>query len=144
MSDSPVRTIAARMPVLATCRFALTRATQWVAVGGRQAIVRLERAAVRWQSGVRAAGPFGWAGLGLMFLAFVAVWTVVLPQREGLASLQEQLASSQSRVGSGASQTASPGRQSSEFLRQLPTRRDVPAILGIVVQQAHSGGSQPG
>ena len=74
-----------------------------------------------------------------MVLAFVCVWTVVLPQRDGLTSLREQLATAQAQAsGGGPSATTSPARQSSEFLGQLPTRRDFPAILGIVLQQARA------
>ena len=82
----------------------------------------------------------GWAGFGLLGLALMAIWTAVLPQREALVTLRDQLQTSHSLTGSGTIQATSPGRQSSEFLRQLPTRRDVPAILGVVLQQAKATG----
>jgi hypothetical protein len=138
MSDAPARNSPVAAPVTPISHSIAVRSTRWMDGVARQALTGMERTALRWKSGVRGSGPFGWAGLGLLFAALVATWTVVLPQRQGLADLRETVASSEQAGGAHGTVTASPRRQTAEFLRQLPTRRDVPAILGIVLQQAQA------
>lgn len=138
MSDASLRTAKTRLPDLAAYRSAVTRATLRFAGTARNAVVRFERAALWCRRGIGAAGPIGWAGLGTLLVAFVAAWSVLLPQQENLSALRERLLAAQSRSRDGAEQAASPARQSSEFLRRLPTRSDVPAILGVVLEQAQS------
>ncbi len=139
MNDSPVRTDTHAAPSVATPDTLLVQATRIVTSGQRQLVRRVERSLARVLSRLRSTGTIGLAGLGLLGLALVCVWTVVLPQRAGLASLREQLATAQAQTSSdGPSAAASPGRQSSEFIRTLPLRRDLPAILGIVLQQAET------
>lgn len=139
MSDSPVRTNAHAGPAVATPDSLLARATRLVTSGQRQLVLRAERSLARILSQLRSTGTIGLAGLGLLGLALVCVWTVVLPQRDGLAGLREQLATAQAQSSSGGPGAATgPARQSSDFIRKLPSRRDLPAILGIVLQQAEA------
>lgn len=137
MSDLPVRTESASIPVVATSRAFAARAAQWIDRVGRRAIVGCERAALRSTSRVRAAGPLGWSGLGLLFGALIAGWSVVLPQREGLAGLRDSVSSSQH---AGSVRTASPRQGTAEFLGRLPTRREIPALLGVVLAEAQAAG----
>jgi len=138
MSDSSLRTAASRLPDPAAYRSAVARATLRLAGAGRYAVLRLERTAIWCRRGLGAAGPLGWAGLGTLLLTFVTAWAVLPPQQESLSDLRDRLSAAQARSRSGAEQAGSPARQSSEFLRRLPMRRDIPAILGIVVDQAQS------
>ena len=145
MSDSPVRTNAQAAPIVATPDSLLVRATQLVKSGQQQLVRRVERSLLRILSQLRSTGTIGLAGLGLLGLALVCVWTVVLPQRDGLASLREQLATAQAQANSGGpSATTNQAQQSSDFIRKLPLRRDLPAILGIVLQQAEAAKPESG
>jgi hypothetical protein len=139
MNDSPARTNTHAAPAVATPDSLLVRATRLVTSGQRQLVRWVERSLARILSRLRSTGTIGLTGLGLLGLALVCVWTVVLPQRAGLASLREQLATAQAQTSSGGpSAAANPAWQSSEFIKKLPSRRDLPAILGIVLQQAEA------
>lgn len=139
MSDSPVRTHAQTAPIVATSDTLLVRSSRVVSIGSQRAVMRIERSVVRSLAYLRSTGTIGLSGLGLMGLALVCVWTVVLPQRDGLASLREQLAATQAQAsGSGPNATTGPAQQSSDFIKKLPSRSDLPAILGIVLQQAEA------
>jgi hypothetical protein len=139
MSNSPVRTQAQTAPVVATPDTFLVRSTRMVAVGAQRALMRIERSVARSMVYLRSTGTLGLSGLGLLGLALVCVWTVVLPQRDGLSSLREQLATAQARaIGGGPGASMGPAQQASDFIKKLPARRDLPAILGIVLQQAEA------
>ncbi|MGH8135178.1 MAG: hypothetical protein ACRER4_02425 [Steroidobacteraceae bacterium] len=138
MSVAPVRTNTQATAAVATPDSLLIRATRLVASGQRQLVLRVERGLLRTLSQLRSTGTIGLVGLGLLGLALVSVWTVVLPQRDGLAGLREELAAAQARTGNGPSALATPARQSADFMDKLPSRRDVPAILGVVLQQAEA------
>jgi hypothetical protein len=138
MSDTPNRSVLVATPVLAASRSLAIRATAWIERAGRQSLAGIERAVTRCRSRMRESGPLGWAGIGLLLGALIAAWSVVLPQREGIATLRETVVSSQHSAGATGADVASPRRRTAEFLRKLPTRRDVPAILGVVLQQAQA------
>ncbi len=139
MSNSPVRTNMQTAPVAATRGSLFMRVRQLAASGPKLMLLRAERGMLRAVSRLRSTGTTGLAGLGLLVLALLCIWTVIMPQREGLAALRDELALVQARSSSGGmSPPATPARQSSEFIKQLPTRLELPGILGIVLQQAEA------
>lgn len=138
MSKSPARTDLQAAPVAARGSL-LMRARHLAASGPGQLLARAERGLMRAVSRLRSTGTPGLAGLGLLVLALLCIWTVIMPQRDGLTALRDELALAQARSSSaGASPPATPARQSSEFVRQLPTRLELPGILGIVLKQAEA------
>jgi hypothetical protein len=139
VSGTPVTTSPAPV-VAATTRDKPLAVARRAAVRGRERVAlwvdhSLPRAFAR----VRSTGPMGLGGIGLLAFALIFTWTVLLPQRENLASLRETLEAS--RVGdSTVAASAAPSRQASDFMAKLPRRSDLPALVGVILQQADERG----
>jgi hypothetical protein len=90
---------------------------------------------------LRSTGNSGLAGLGLLVFAVIFTWTVLVPERQSLASLREELVDAQSSARVGAAQRpVTPARQASDFVAQLPARSELPSLVAVVLVQADSAG----
>ncbi|HEX9139559.1 MAG TPA: hypothetical protein VF848_07205 [Steroidobacteraceae bacterium] len=80
-------------------------------------------------------GPAGLAGAAAMLIAAVLALAVVLPQHSALDSLQAQLLRAKANL-------ANPGAPMSgaRLVATLPTRGQIPAVLGQMLEQADQAG----
>jgi hypothetical protein len=81
-------------------------------------------------------GPSGLVGLALIVAAAGAVPALLLPMRQAVRELHTELA------GSAHARTPlrEPATAGTQFLNSLPTRHQVPAVLGTLVEQAAAAG----
>ncbi|MBV8784539.1 MAG: hypothetical protein JOZ67_10155 [Gammaproteobacteria bacterium] len=82
-------------------------------------------------------GIAGQAGLLALVAAGVIALSVLVPARHSLQTLSQELLRSQATVHGGAAGAPSTV---AHFMGTLPTRGQVPAVLGIVYQQAKEAG----
>jgi hypothetical protein len=80
-------------------------------------------------------GPAGLTGLGVLSAAVVAAIVLLLPAQQSVLALREQL----THAGHGGPGTAPP-QTPQQFAASLPTREQVPALLGVVLEQATDAG----
>jgi hypothetical protein len=80
-------------------------------------------------------GPAGMAGAAAMFIAGVLALAVLLPQHNALDSLQAQLLRAKASL-------ANPGAPMSgaRLVSSLPTREQIPRVLGQMLEQADQAG----
>jgi hypothetical protein len=106
-------------------------------VGLRQ---RAERMLVRTLPQVRyqlmRVGPAGLLGLAVLAAAGVLAIALLLPAHQSVLALRTEL----TRAGHPIPGAAQPERTSRQFTADLPTREQIPAILGLVLVQATASG----
>jgi hypothetical protein len=81
-------------------------------------------------------GPVGVAGIAVLAVACVAAISLLLPAHQSLLTLRSELM----RPGRGAPATARPERTPQQFAAALPSRDEIPALLGVVLVQAAESG----
>lgn len=138
MSEPGVRTSTSVATVVAAPVAFFARTKHLAASVRRQVNARVARSLERTVSWLRSASTFSLVGTGLLVTALISIWTILLPQRAGLAALSDELAAATSQTTGLGSQPTSAIRQSSEFVRKLPARHEIPAILAIVYSKAEA------
>lgn len=83
-------------------------------------------------------GPAGLTGVGVMLAAGVAAIVLLLPAHQSVLALRDEL----TKVGHTHALPASahPELSPQQFAATLPTRAQVPALLGVVLVQAEEAG----
>ena len=82
---------------------------------------------------VQRTGRLGLSGLALLLAGAVFLVSTYLPLAKELDSLREQAKSPSTRTVSGPTAVSDSG---AALLRSLPSRAEMPALLGVLVQQA--------
>ncbi len=81
-------------------------------------------------------GPAGLTGLGVLAAAVVAAIALLLPAHQSVLALRDQL----TQAGHGLPANALPEQTPQQFAASLPTREQIPALLGVVLEQATDAG----
>jgi hypothetical protein len=96
----------------------------------------LVRAAPQIRYRLARVGPAGLAGIGALAAACVAAIAVLLPAHQSVLALRGELMN----AGRAAPAAAQPDRSPSQFAATLPSRGEIPALLGVVLVQAAESG----
>ncbi len=138
-----------------TRRQAVVRSGSWIAA--------IRRAAVNLQAGGRGPGGSPVArslsrlqavrldrlpkvgrisGIGLLLLTASGVlwFSTLQPLTRSISALEAEAARLESAARSGTPAIRTPSAQLDAFVKQLPTRADLPAVLTVVVNQASDAG----
>ena len=83
-------------------------------------------------------GPAGVAGIGATLAAVLIAMTALVGVRHASETLMLQLARAQAHAGGAG--VAEGGI--SKLVATLPSREEIPAVIGLVLQQAHAAGVQ--
>jgi hypothetical protein len=101
---------------------------------------RAERVLVRALPQVRyqlmRVGPAGLTGLGVLLAAGIAAIVLLLPAHQSVLALRTEL----TKAGHTAPAAAQPQQSPQQFAAALPTRAQIPALLGVVLVQATESG----
>jgi hypothetical protein len=81
-------------------------------------------------------GPAGLTGIGVLLAAAVAAIALLLPAHQSVLALRDELTKS----GHAMPATAKPAQSPQQFTASLPTREQIPGILGVVLAQATDAG----
>ena len=81
-------------------------------------------------------GPAGLTGIGVLLAAAVAAIALLLPAHQSVIALRDELA----RAGHAAPAAVKPEQTPRQFAASLPTRAQIPALLGVVLVQATEAG----
>jgi hypothetical protein len=81
-------------------------------------------------------GPAGLSGIGVLAAAAIAAVVLLLPTYHSVLALREELTKS----GHAVPQAAHPDQSPAQFAAALPTRAEIPALLGVVLAQATDAG----
>jgi hypothetical protein len=81
-------------------------------------------------------GPAGLTGIGALVAAAVAAIALLLPAHQSVLALRDEL----TKAGHAMPSTAKPEQSPQQFAASLPTREQIPAILGLVLVQATDAG----
>jgi hypothetical protein len=81
-------------------------------------------------------GPAGLSGIAVMLAAAVAAAVLLLPAHQSVLALRDEL----TKAGHAMPITAKPQQSPQQFAASLPTREEIPAILGMVLVQATDAG----
>lgn len=81
-------------------------------------------------------GPAGLTGIGTLLAAAVAALVLLLPAQQSVEALRNELI----KTGHAAPASAKPPLSPQQFAASLPTRDQVPALLGVVLAQATDAG----
>jgi hypothetical protein len=81
-------------------------------------------------------GPAGLTGIGVLLAAAVAAIALLLPAHQSVLALRDEL----TKAGHAMPTTAKPQQSPQQFAASLPTREQIPAILGLVLAQATDAG----
>jgi hypothetical protein len=81
-------------------------------------------------------GPAGLTGIGALVAAAVAAIALLLPAHQSVLALRDEL----TKAGHSMPTTAKPEQSPQQFAASLPTREQIPAILGLVLVQATDAG----
>ena len=76
-------------------------------------------------------GPAGLTGIGVLLAAAVAAIALLLPAHQSVLALRDEL----TKAGHAMPTTAKPQQSPQQFAASLPTREQIPAILGMVLVQ---------
>jgi hypothetical protein len=102
---------------------------------------RAERILVRALPQVRyqlmRVGPVGLSGLAALVGAAVLALALLLPAQQSVLALRTELTKS---AGHAVPGTALPDASPRQFAATLPTREQIPALLGVVLVQATESG----
>ena len=101
---------------------------------------RAERMLVRALPQVRyqlmRVGPAGLTGLGVLVAASIAAIVLLLPAHQSVLALRTEL----TKAGHTVQAAAQPQQSPQQFAAALPTRAQIPALLGVVLVQATESG----
>jgi hypothetical protein len=101
---------------------------------------RAERMLVRAVPQIRyqlaRVGPAGLTGIGALAAACVAAIALLLPAHRSVVTLRGELMN----AGHGVPTAAQPERSPQQFAAALPSREEIPALLGVVLVQAAESG----
>jgi hypothetical protein len=100
-----------------------------------RALAALVRFGPQIQYQIIRLGPAGQVGLAALFAAAVIAASVLLPARNALEALSVDIAQAQRPHAAGTSEQPVP-----RFVASLPTREQIPAVIGEVFQQAQKAG----
>jgi hypothetical protein len=89
---------------------------------------------VRYQ--LMRVGPVGLSGLAALIAAAAVALVLLLPAQQSVFALRTELSNAAHAVPAKASQDLSPR----QFAAALPTREQIPALLGVVLVQATDSG----
>lgn len=133
----PVPTAAVALPAAATAVPAANGpATQ---AARTPALVRARAALVRFgpqlQYQIIRVGPAGQLGLAALVAAATIAASVLLPARHAIETLNADIAQAQRPHAAGTVDQGVPG-----FVASLPTRQQIPTVIGEVFQQARQAG----
>jgi hypothetical protein len=81
-------------------------------------------------------GPAGLTGIGVLLAAAVAAIALLLPAHQSVLALRDEL----TKAGHAMPATAKPEQSPQQFAASLPTREQIPGILGVVLTQATEAG----
>ena len=81
-------------------------------------------------------GPAGLTGLAVLMSAVVAAIVVIMPAHRSVLALRDELTKS----GHAVPSEARPVQTARQFSAMLPTRAQIPALLGVVLIQATDSG----
>jgi hypothetical protein len=81
-------------------------------------------------------GPAGLTGIGVLLAAAVAAIALLLPAHQSVLALRDELTKS----GHAMPATVKPAQSPQQFTASLPTREQIPGILGVVLAQATEAG----
>src|SRR5450631_4225088 len=81
-------------------------------------------------------GPAGLTGIGVLLAAAVAALALLLPAHQSVLALRNEL----TKAGHSMPSTAKPEQSPQQFAASLPTREQIPGILGVVLVQATAAG----
>jgi hypothetical protein len=80
-------------------------------------------------------GPAGLTGIGVLVAAAVAAIALLLPAHQSVLALRDEL----TKAGH-ATPALKPEQSPQQFAASLPTREQIPALLGVVLVQATDAG----
>lgn len=125
---------AARAPVaVPAAATSLQNRALDVAIGTRRQLMRV---VPQLQYQVLRLGAAGLGGIGALFAAAVVALSLWLPAQRSAAVLNSELAA----PGSFRDTAGSPGNAGGRLYAVLPTRLQIPAVLGLVLAQAKKSG----
>jgi hypothetical protein len=81
-------------------------------------------------------GPAGLTGIGALVAAAVAALVLLLPAHQSVLALRDELI----KAGHAAPASVKPELSPRQFAASLPTREQIPALLGVVLVQAADAG----
>jgi hypothetical protein len=81
-------------------------------------------------------GPAGLTGIGVLLAAVVASIVLLIPAHQSVLTLRDEL----TKAGHSMPSTAKPEQTPQQFAASLPTREEIPAMLGVVLAQATEAG----
>jgi hypothetical protein len=81
-------------------------------------------------------GPAGLTGIGVLLAAAVAAIVLLLPAHQSVLALRDEL----TKAGHAMPSTVKPEQSPQQFAATLPTREQIPALLGVVLAQATDAG----
>jgi hypothetical protein len=81
-------------------------------------------------------GPAGLTGIGALLAAAIAALALLVPAHQSVVALRDELA----KAGHAGPSMMRPEQSPQQFAASLPTREQVPAILGVVLVQAADAG----
>ena len=81
-------------------------------------------------------GPAGLTGIGALFAAAIAALALLLPAHQSVVALRDELI----KAGHAGPSVARPEQSPQQFAASLPTREQIPALLGVVLVQATDAG----
>lgn len=81
-------------------------------------------------------GPAGLTGLAMLVATAVAAIALLLPAHQSVLALRDEL----TKAGHAMPSAAHPEQSPQQFAATLPTRAEVPALLGVVLVQATDAG----
>jgi len=81
-------------------------------------------------------GPAGLTGIGVLLAAAVASIVLLFPAHRSVLALRDEL----TKAGHSMPSSVKPEQSPQQFAASLPTREQIPAILGTVLAQATEAG----
>jgi hypothetical protein len=143
VSEAPARPARTDTPVAQWPRLRrVGKLLPLVAAEARTGIERLRDATSMARAGTMPnIGRLSGAGLVLLTTSAVLWLSTLLPLRQSVEQLRDDVARLETAARSGGSSaTGSLAGQARTFLRQLPTRTELPGLLTVVVSQASAAG----
>lgn len=102
----------------------------------RRAERMLVRALPQFRYQLMRVGPAGLTGLAVLLAAGVAAIALLLPAHQSVLALRSELTKAGHDIPASAQTAQSP----QQFAAALPTRGQIPALLGVVLVQASESG----
>jgi len=96
----------------------------------------LVRAVPQMKYQLMRVGPAGLTGIGVLLAAAVAAIVLLLPAHQSVLALRDEL----TKAGHTMPATVKPAQSPQQFTASLPTREQIPVILGVVLAQATDAG----